>query len=187
MVSRNDYHENAAAIIAGKAKKDTLGVKALDDYTLEVSLDQSVPYFVKMMAHTTMLPVHKATVEKWGDEWTKPEHFVGNGAFTLNKWVVNERLVLTRNEHYWDNKHTVLNKVTFLPIENQVAEMNRFLSGELDFTDDVPLEQYRRLKKEHPNELKTVGNLATYYYGFNTQKNRLIMPMFVKLFLCNRS
>ncbi|MCA2016550.1 ABC transporter substrate-binding protein [Vibrio tritonius] len=162
--------KNAAAIIAGKAKKDTLGVKALDDYTLEVSLDQSVPYFVKMMAHTTMLPVHKATVEKWGDEWTKPEHFVGNGAFTLNKWVVNERLVLTRNEHYWDNKHTVLNKVTFLPIENQVAEMNRFLSGELDFTDDVPLEQYRRLKKEHPNELKTVGNLATYYYGFNTQK-----------------
>ncbi|MBF9000834.1 ABC transporter substrate-binding protein [Vibrio nitrifigilis] len=162
--------KNAAAIIAGKKDKSTLGVKALDDYTLQVSLTESVPYFVKMMAHTTMEPVYKKAVEKWGEEWTKPEHFVGNGAFTLSKWVVNERMVLVRNKNYWDNKHTVLNKVTFLPIENQVAEMNRFLSGELDFTDDVPLEQYRRLKKEHPQELKVVGNLATYYYGFNTQK-----------------
>ncbi|RJX72047.1 oligopeptide ABC transporter substrate-binding protein OppA [Vibrio sinensis] len=162
--------KNAKAIIAGEADKSTLGVKALDDHTLVVELDAAVPYFVMMMGHTTTKPVHKATVEKFGDQWTKPENFVGNGAFVVDKWVVNERLVLKRNEQYWDNDKTVLNKVTFLPIENQVAEMNRFLSGEIDFTNELPVEHFKRLKKEHPESLSVVGNLCTYYYIFNTKQ-----------------
>ncbi|MEZ8037130.1 ABC transporter substrate-binding protein [Vibrio crassostreae] len=161
---------NAKDIVAGKKDKSELGVKALDDYTLEVTLDTAVPYFVMMMGHTTVKPVHKATVEKFGDQWTKPENFVGNGAFVPNQWVVNERLELVRNENYWDNEHTVLNKVTFLPIENQVAEMNRFLSGELDFTYEVPNEHFRRLQKEYPEDVNIKGNLCTYYYQFNAQK-----------------
>ncbi|MEZ9700562.1 oligopeptide ABC transporter substrate-binding protein OppA [Vibrio sp. 10N.261.46.E8] len=161
---------NAKDIVAGKKDKSELGVRALDDYTLEVTLDTAVPYFVMMMGHTTVKPVHKATVEKFGDQWTKPENFVGNGAFVPNQWVVNERLELVRNENYWDNEHTVLNKVTFLPIENQVAEMNRFLSGELDFTYEVPNEHFRRLQKEYPEDVNIKGNLCTYYYQFNAQK-----------------
>ncbi|EGU31869.1 oligopeptide ABC transporter, periplasmic oligopeptide-binding protein [Vibrio sp. N418] len=162
--------KNAKDIIAGKADKSTLGVKALDDQTLVVELDSAVPYFVMMMGHTTTKPVHKATVEKFGDQWTKPENFVGNGAFVVDKWVVNERLVLKRNEQYWDNDKTVLNQVTFLPIENQVTEMNRFLSGEIDFTNELPLEHFKRLSKEHPESVSVVGNLCTYYYLFNTKK-----------------
>ena len=162
--------KNAKDIIAGKADKSTLGVKALDDQTLVVELDSPVPYFVMMMGHTTTKPVHKATVEKFGDQWTKPENFVGNGAFVVDKWVVNERLVLKRNEQYWDNDKTVLNQVTFLPIENQVTEMNRFLSGEIDFTNELPLEHFKRLSKEHPESVSVVGNLCTYYYLFNTKK-----------------
>jgi len=161
---------NASDIIGGKKDKSTLGVKAIDANTFEVTLETAVPYFVKMMAHTTMKPVHKATVEKFGDKWTKPENFVGNGAFVVNKWVVNERLELTRNEQYWDNAKTVLNKVTYLPIENQVAEMNRFLSGEIDFTYELPNEHFRRLQKEHAESVAIKGNLCTYYYNFNTHK-----------------
>lgn len=162
--------KNAEEIIAGKKDKSELGVKALDDHTLVVELKTAVPYFVMMTGHTTMKPVHKATVEEFGDQWTKPEHFVGNGPYVVDRWVVNERLVLTRNEKYWDNDHTVINKVTFLPIENQVAEMNRFLAGEIDISYDVPVEHFRRLKKEHPESLSVVGNLCTYYYSFNTKK-----------------
>lgn len=161
---------NAADIIAGKKDKSTLGVKALDAHTLQIELSQPVPYFVKMMAHTTVKPVHRATLEKWGDEWTKPEHFVGNGAYKLDSWVVNERMVLTRNSQYWDDKDTVINKVTYLPIESQVAEMNRFLSGELTMTYELPLEHFRRLQKEHPEDLKVTGQLCSYYYGFNNAK-----------------
>ena len=162
--------KNATDIIAGKADKETLGVKALDDYTLQVELETAVPYFVMMMGHTTVKPVHKATVEKFGEKWTKPENFVGNGAFVLNKWVVNERIELVPNKNYWDNEHTVLTKVTFLPIENQVAEMNRFFAGEIDVGYEVPNEHFRRLQKEHPESLSITGNLCTYYYLFNTNK-----------------
>ncbi|MGD8109085.1 ABC transporter substrate-binding protein [Vibrio sp. TRT 17S01] len=162
--------KNAKDIVAGKKDKSTLGVKAVDDYTLVVELETAVPYFVMMTGHTTTKPVHQATVEKFGDQWTKPENFVGNGAYVVDNWVVNERLVLKRNEKYWDNDKTVLNKVTFLPIENQVAEMNRFLAGEIDATYEIPNEHFRRLKKEHPESLSITGNLCTYYYIFNTKK-----------------
>ncbi|MEZ9231255.1 ABC transporter substrate-binding protein [Vibrio amylolyticus] len=161
---------NAKDIVAGKKDKSELGVKALDDHTLVVELDAPVPYFVMMVGHTTTKPVHQATVEKFGDQWTKPENFVGNGAYVVDQWVVNERLVLKRNEKYWDNDNTTLNKVTFLPIENQVAEMNRFLAGEIDVTYEIPNEHFRRLEKEHPESLSIVGNLCTYYYIFNTKK-----------------
>ncbi|WP_158117463.1 ABC transporter substrate-binding protein [Vibrio cincinnatiensis] len=162
--------KNAKEIVEGKKEKSELAVKALDDHTLVVELETAVPYFVMMTGHTTMKPVHQKTIEAYGDNWTKPEHFVGNGAYVVDRWVVNERLVLTRNEQYWDNAHTVINKVTFLPIENQVAEMNRFLAGEIDITYELPIEHFRRLKKEYPESVSVVGNLCTYYYSFNTKK-----------------
>lgn len=162
--------KNADEIIAGKADKETLGVSAKDDYTLVIELEQAVPYFVKMMGHTTVKPVNRKVVEKFGDNWTKPENFVGNGAYTLDNWVVNERIVLTRNENYWDNDNTVINKVTFLPIENQVAEMNRFLAGEIDITNELPNEHFRRLQSQHADSVSISGNLCSYYYGFNNQK-----------------
>jgi len=161
---------NAADILAGKADKETLGAKALDAHTLEIQLTTPVPYFVMMMGHTTVKPVHKATVEKFGDKWTKPENFVGNGAFVMDKWVVNERIELVPNENYWDNSKTVLTKVTYLPIENQVAEMNRFLSGEISLTNELPNEHFKRLQKNHAESVSVSGNLCSYYYGFNTQK-----------------
>ncbi|CAH0525272.1 ABC transporter substrate-binding protein [Vibrio hippocampi] len=161
---------NSADIIAGNKDKETLGVKALDDHTLEIQLESALPYFVMMMGHTTVKPVHQATVEKFGDQWTKPGNFVGNGAYVLSNWVVNERIELARNEQYWDNANTTLNKVTYLPIENQVSEMNRFLSGEIQITNELPIEHFSRLKKEHPESVSVKGDLCSYYYGFNNKK-----------------
>lgn len=162
--------KNAKDVIAGKKPVSDLAVKAVDDQTLVIETDVPLPYFVKMLAHTTMYPVHKATVEKFGDAWTKPGNFVGNGAYQLADWVVNEKIVLARNPNYWDNKDTVIDQVTFLPIENQNAEMNRFLSGEIDITYEVPNEQFRRLSKQYPDNVVVSPNLCTYYYGFNNQK-----------------
>ena len=82
---------------------------------------------------------------------------------------MNERIELVQNKQYWDNANTSLTKVTFLPIENQVAEMNRFLAGELDMTASVPNEHFKRLQKEHPESVSIKGNLCTYYYNFNTK------------------
>jgi oligopeptide transport system substrate-binding protein len=162
--------ENAADIIAAKKDKSTLGVKAIDANTLEIKLEQAVPYFVQMMGHTTVKPVHRATIEAFGDQWTKPENFVGNGAYVPETWVINERLVLKRSPNYWDNAKTVIDQVTYLPIENQNADMNRFLAGEVDMTYEVPVEQFKRLQKEHPESVTVTGNLCSYYYGFNNER-----------------
>ncbi|KJG02637.1 ABC transporter substrate-binding protein [Photobacterium angustum] len=161
---------NAEDIIAGKKPADTLGVEAVDTHTLKVTLDKPVSYFASMLVHTSMKPVNQKVVEKFGDDWTKVGNYVSNGAYKLDKWVVNERIVLTRNDNYWDNKDTVINKVTYLPIENQVAGMNRFLAGELDITYEMPNEHFKRLEKEYPQDVKVTPYLCSYYYEFNTKR-----------------
>ncbi|TYK66101.1 ABC transporter substrate-binding protein [Colwellia echini] len=157
--------QNAAEIIKGNKKPETLEVKALDDFTLQVKLTESIPYFPKMLVHTPVKPVHKATIEKFGNKWTRAENFVGNGAYNLKKWTVNERIVLEKNPHYMDADQVIIEQVSYLPIENQVAEMNRFLSGEIDITSQVPNEHYSRLTKEHSDSLRISPLLCTYYYG----------------------
>ncbi|MCE1658508.1 ABC transporter substrate-binding protein, partial [Enterobacter hormaechei] len=99
---------NIDDIISGKKKPDALGVKALDDYTLQLTLSEAVPYLPRLLAHSSMSPVHKATVEKYGEKWTQSQNFVGNGAYKLKNWVVNERIVMERSPTYWDNKNTVI-------------------------------------------------------------------------------
>ena len=161
--------KNAADIIEGKKPVDSLGVKAIDPQTLEFTLDKPVPYFIAMTGHTSMMPVPEAAVKKYGDKWARPEHMVSNGAYKLTKWVINERVELTRNTNYWDNSHTVINKVTYIPFENQTSEMNRYLTGEVDITSNVPVAMASKLKKEHPQDFRVTPLLCTYYYAFNTQ------------------
>ena len=130
--------KNAKGIIAGNQPIEELGVKAIDDNTLKIELDQPLPYFVSMLFHTSTHPVHKASVEKHGDKWTRAGNMVGNGAYQLDTWTVNEQIVLTRNPNYWDNEKTVINKVRYLPLQSQNAEMNRFLANEIHLTSSIP-------------------------------------------------
>ncbi len=162
---------NVDDIIAGKKDKSTLGVKALDDHTFQVTLSEPVPYLVEMTPHYSMKPVYKEAVEKYGEKWTLPQNYVSNGAYKLKEWVVNERIVLERNPEYWDNAKTVINKVTFLPITSEVTDVNRYRAGEIDMTYNyLPIELFQKLKKDIPNELHVDPYLCTYYYEMNNQK-----------------
>ncbi|WP_235688972.1 ABC transporter substrate-binding protein, partial [Aeromonas veronii] len=138
-------------------------VKALDDHTLQVTLKNPVPFFLKTLAHYTTFPAPKATIEKFGKDWVKPGNIVSNGAFVLKEWTPNERLSAERNTHYWNNQHTVLNKVIYLEIVSETAAYNRYRTGELHYTT-YPLEQYKQLKSKSPEELVSVPTLASYYY-----------------------
>lgn len=160
---------NAQDIIDGKAKPETLGVKAIDDKTLEITLSQPVPYFPDVMIHTSVKPLHKKTIEKFGDKWTDPEHIVVNGPYKLSEWKVNDKIVLERNGEYFDNENTTINKVTFLPITSEVTGISRYKADELDMTG-VPSELFKKVKQESPDELHVGPNLCTYYYEFNTVK-----------------
>ena len=162
---------NIDDIIAGKKPITDLGVKALDEHTFEVTLSEPVPYLYKLLVHSSVSPVPKAAVEKYGEKWTQPANIVTNGAYKLKDWVVNERIVLERNANYWDNAKTVINQVTYLPIASEVTDVNRYRSGEIDMTyNNMPIELFQKLKKEIPNEVHVDPYLCTYYYEINNQK-----------------
>lgn len=166
----NMHIVNAQDIAQGKKTPDTLGVKALDDATLEVTLSQPNAAFLPMLAHPSLVPVDKVLVNRFGEKWTKPEHMVTSGAYKLSQWVVNERIVAERNPRYWDNADTVINKVTYLPISSEAADVNRYKAGEIDIVYTVPINQFTQLKKTMGDQLDVSPQLATYYYEFNTTK-----------------
>ncbi|HHW7508177.1 TPA: ABC transporter substrate-binding protein [Mannheimia haemolytica] len=163
--------ENAQDIIDGKKKSEELAVKAIDDHTFQVQLSQPVPYVVELVTHSSLLPVHKASVEKHGDAWVKKGNLVGNGAYSLADHVINEKIVFERNKNYWNDKETVINKATFLAIANAATDVSRYRAGDLDMTNyALPPEQFPTLKKEIPNEVFTARTLSTYYYEFNHKR-----------------
>lgn len=161
---------NAQAIIDGKKKPAELGIKSLDTRKVEVSLDQPVSYFLQMLAHPALVPINKKDVEQFGGKWTQPANIVSSGAYKLDQWVVNEKVVAVRNSRYWDDAHTVINKVTYLPVASGTADVNRYRAGEIDVTYTVPETLFKSLKKELGPEVHVAPKLAVYYYEFNTQK-----------------
>jgi len=162
--------ENAEAITKGQMCADKLGVTATDATHLKVTLSRPVPWFPSMVANAAMYPVSKQVIEKEGDSWTSPGKLVGNGAYKLQDRVVNEKIVLVRNANYWDDKKSVLTKVTFIPINEESSATKRYRANDIDITESFPKNMYALLKKELPGQVYTPDQLGTYYYAFNTEK-----------------
>ncbi|NNL19010.1 MAG: peptide ABC transporter substrate-binding protein [Boseongicola sp.] len=162
--------ENAAEIIGGNAPITDLGVRAIDDSTLEVTLSAPLPYFATMTTHATMFPAPRSVIEAHGSEWTKPENIVSNGAYVLTEHLPNERSVRTRNPMYWDNENTILEQVVALVINDENVALTRYMAGELDRTE-VPAGQFPRLKAENPEEAISFPRLCNYYYTFNLSED----------------
>ena len=158
--------QNADAVIAGDAPLDDLGVAAIDDLTLEVRLSAPLPYFPQMVTHPTTFPVHQATVEAFGADWTAPENIVSNGAYQLSELLPEERIVRVRNAQYWDAANTILDTVTAVVIPDDSVALTRYLAGELDQTQ-VPAGQFPRLSEEFPTQAVSVPSACSYYYTIN--------------------
>ncbi len=168
--------ENAQDIIDGKKKPEELAVKAIDDHTFQVQLSQPVPYAVELVTHSSLLPVHKATVEKYGDAWVKKGNLVGNGAYTLADHVINEKIVFERNKNYWNDKETVINKATFLAIANATTDVSRYRAGDLDMTSyTLPPEQFATLKKRFQTKCLRQEPFLLITMKLTINERRLIM------------
>ena len=158
---------NAEAVIAGKQPVEALGVRAIDDHSLEITLKAPTPYFLGLLTHSSTYPVHRANVEAYGSRFSRPGHLVSNGAYRLSEWVVQSHVRLDRNPHYWNDAHTVIDTVYFYPMEDSSTELKRYRAGELEITEAIPLQQFRWIRKHLGSELKVAPYLGTYYYGFN--------------------
>lgn len=160
---------NAQQIVNGKLAPQELGIRAVDQHTLEIKLDQATPWFISMLAWPTTFPVPHRQVAQYGDRWTRPENIVTNGAFVLERWIVNEKIIAKRNPHYWNNQKTVLEQVEYLVIDNAVSGYNRYRAGDVDLTW-VPAQQISAIQRQTPQELLTLPRLNTEFYTFNTMK-----------------
>ena len=158
---------------------DQVGVKALDDYTLQVRLKNPTPYFLQLLDHYSLFPVHRPTIEKFGapDErgtrWTYEGNLVGNGAFQLSEWKINRRVVVERNPNYWDADNVRLNKIIFYPIENAITEERMFRAGQLHYSATVPSDKVEGYLANNDPSLRIMPYLGTYFYRINTSVAQL--------------
>lgn len=152
---------NAEAVATGKAPLTKLGVVALDDKTLQITLTEAVPYFIDMLALPVTFPVHQKTVETHGDKWLSPENIVVSGAYKLEQTVVGSHTTLVKNPQYYDAAKATIEKVQFLPVPAD-GGLNRYRAGEVDVSL-VPGDQIQKVQSESGSELQVSPRLCTYY------------------------
>lgn len=157
---------NAADIVAGDKSPDELGAVALDDHTIEVTIDAPRPYFPDMLTHSSTFPVPQHVIEEHGDDWTKVENIVGNGAYVLTEYQSAVKVVREASPTYWDAENTLMQTVIGLVITDENVAFTRYDAGELDMTG-VPSGQFPELKAERPDETHTYARSCSYIYNFN--------------------
>jgi oligopeptide transport system substrate-binding protein len=152
-------------VLAGQAT-DISGVKVINDYTLEVTIDAPKSYFLSKLTYPTAFVVDRANVESGGEWWRSPN---GTGPFRLKQWRETEVLILERNELYY-GEVAKLNLVVFLLWSG--VPMNMYETGEIDVTD-VPTSYIEKVTDETGPfymDLRVVPELSSYYIGFNTAR-----------------
>ncbi len=162
--------ENVDAVIKGEKPPQELGVYAVDDHTLEVHLSTPLPYFPQMTTDPVTFPVPFKVLRTFGGKWTEPGNIVSNGAYVLAGHEPGNRIWMTRNPLYWDNAHTILERVEARVIKDEEAALKSFFFGEIDRTD-VPPKQYNVLKKTNPGQVISFPRLCAYYYSFNMSES----------------
>ena len=169
--------KNAQAFNEGKiADFSEVGVRVIDDYTLEIALEHPTPYFLQLHMHQAWFPVHQATIEahgamdKRGTPWTRAGNHVGNGPFRLTEWRPNEFIEVRKNEHYWDREQVRLDGILFYPIDNLTTEERSFRAGKIQMTGDVPIDKIPVYQQENPELIHIDPYFGTYFYRLNTTK-----------------
>jgi oligopeptide transport system substrate-binding protein len=148
---------------------DEVGVRAIDDRTLEVTLTSPQPWFPELVAHHSFLAVHQATVEEHGDAWTDPENIVTNGAFMLEDRQPEQSITLVKNPDWRGADDVALERVEGRIIVDGTTRVQAFEAGEVTALDGgaLPPAEMQRLKELE--EYEQYEYLGTYYYGFNVK------------------
>ena len=150
------------------------GFKALDEHTLELTLHQRTPFLLHAMNHYAWYPVPIKVIDQFGGlerkgtTWTRPENFVGNGAFNLKSWQPNRKIIAERSATYWDAENVPLDEIHFYPIESIDTEERMFRTGQLHITNEVPLSKIKTYLEESPEMISIMPYNGVYFYRFNT-------------------
>lgn len=163
------YIKNGEAYNQGKLKDfSQVGIKVIDDYTIQTILDHPTAYWLDIVAFHTLMPVNPKCVSKYKDRWTRPENIVTNGAFKMESWEPKKSIVVVKNPQYWAADGVKLQKAVINAIEKDITSVNMFETGETDWVRVIPLAfagKYLHDPTAHITPL-----LGTYYYRFNVTK-----------------
>ncbi|MBF0708641.1 peptide ABC transporter substrate-binding protein [Alkalihalobacillus hwajinpoensis] len=160
------FIEGAEAFNTGEGSEDDMMVKAVDETTLEVTLESPVAYFPSVISNPAFFPVHKATVEE-NPEWhTEADTYVSNGPFKLTKWEHDSKFEFSKNENYWDAANVKLDKVDWAMVDDTNTEYQMYKTGELH-TSDVPADLSEELFND--GQAQVEDQSGTYFYRFNLE------------------
>lgn len=151
-------------------RAEDVGVQAVDPRTLRIRLMRPIPFLPGLLTHQFFRPVPRGAIEKYGDAWTRPEHIVTSGAFTLQVWRPYDRIIVVRNPMFWDAGRVQLERITFYPTQDYTTMMNLYKAGDVDavFNHTVPaawVDDIRGYK-----DYMDAPEVATEYYMFNTTR-----------------
>lgn len=155
--------KNAELVATSKMPVDQLGVKALDDKTLQITLNAPTPYFIELLTHNTAYPVNPKAVQQYGTKFTQPGHMISNGAYELVSFNPNDKIVMKKNPYYWDADHVQIEQVNWVPFQDRSSCMRRFQAHEIDICSDVAAEQMDYVKQSLGKEFHQAPWLGIYY------------------------
>lgn len=157
--------KNAQEYFDETVPESELGIKAIDSKTLEITLTSPKPYFPDMLTHSAYIPVPMHIVEKYGENWTNPENIVVSGAYKLKERSINDKIVIEKNEKYYNAKNVEIDEVIFYPTEGSVA-YNMYINGELDFLQGAEKNNLEEIKIRDDYYSGLKNGMA--YIAFNT-------------------
>ena len=162
--------KNGQAVNGGKAPLEALGVKALDEHTLEIDLEHPVPYLPQLLKHQVTYPTPEHVVRKWGDAWSQPGHMVSNGPYTLKSWALGDKIKLVKNPGFYDAKNVCLDEVNYYPIADPTSAERQVRRGELDLSNALRSSRvaYLRRPDQVPAYVHTATFLGIEYLALNT-------------------
>ena len=175
-----DMVQGYADVASGAADPDTLGIKAIDDKTLEVVLSYDCPYFEEIMAFPATFPVRQDMVEG-NEQWTyDPATYIGNGPYKMAEWSHNAYILAEKNENYYDYENLGPDTIRFTLLDDANAMLTAYNSGELDFIENFPTDEMANYLAS--GEITVADYLGTYYVCFNTEDEVFSDPLIREAF-----
>jgi oligopeptide transport system substrate-binding protein len=164
--------ENAPAVLRGELPAESLGVRAVDDRTLEIRLAHAVPYFPDILTNVVASPVHPSSLAKSGG-FARPGVTVSNGPYVLQAFAPGANLALSRNLHYWDRASVEFDEIRYEFVSDENAEYARFRAGDIDVTNTVPEQRFPELHASGDPRLQHRPTLSTFYFALNAYQGPL--------------
>lgn len=174
--SSYSYHayciKNGKAYNTKKAKAEDVGVKVIDDKTLEIDLEYPVPYFLDILSWHLLLPLKEDMVTKNANGWANdPSTIISNGPFKITEWKHNDYMLLEKNPNYWDAQNVKLEKLKLVMITNNNTALTAYKTGDIDLITDIPPVQLQSLIAS--GEAKSNPQLGPYFFCINVTKKPL--------------